>query len=203
MRVAICSPAYSETKALFTLSLVQLVIWSLSQPIVYNGKRTTPKITTHFVGSLARVDVARNLAADQALKENPDYLLWLDVDHVFPQHALMTLAAHDLFLVGCNYRKRTVDAVISSAANVQDGELEPILPRKDGVEPVDLVGFGVCLVKAPVFERLPRPWFVMGPHGEDGYFCEQARKAGIQPHVDHALSMEVGHIAETVLRFPS
>jgi hypothetical protein len=37
--------------------------------------------------------------------------------------------------------------------------------------------------------------------GEDAYFFAHARAAGFPCLVDHALSGEVGHIAETVLKF--
>jgi hypothetical protein len=60
---------------------------------------------------------------------------------------------------------------------------------------------GAMLIKASVFERLPKPWFQIcylptaGMYlGEDIYFCKLAQAHQIKVWVDHDLSKEVRHI---------
>jgi len=113
---------------------------------------------------------------------------------------MVRLMAHNVPIVGANYRHRRLpDEVRSTAANIVDGESVSIAPKAEGVEAVDVVGMGVCLTKTEVFRNLPKPWFEMGRFGEDASFCLKAKAHGFQPRVDHRLSAEVGHVAETVL----
>ncbi|MEA3002175.1 MAG: hypothetical protein QOH81_963 [Sphingomonadales bacterium] len=202
MKIAICYPAHSETKAHFTLSLVGMVTHILSQRLVVNGEEVRPEIRTHMVPGNSNIARARERLAEIALEWNPDYLLCVDVDQTFPPDTFFRLATHDVSFVGCNIRKRDPDRVVSTARNFVGERTVAIEPKSEGLEPVDFVGFGVALIKAGVFTALPRPWFENGRYGEDGHFCRLAKAHGIQPYVDHGLSMEVGHIAETVLRFP-
>jgi hypothetical protein len=194
VKVAHLFPVADKPETGFFMSFMALQEWRTKNlPDV--------RFDAHLVHG-ARIDEAREELAAMALGSYADWLFWLDDDHTFPPDALGRLLAHNLPIVGCNARKRRYpDKIESSARRFVNGRLKGLEPKKEGIEPVDLLGFGVTLVSAEVFRKMPRPWFKWGPHGEDGYFCEQAIKAGFTPHVDHALSREVGHIAETVLRF--
>lgn len=191
MKIALCTPVFETTKAEFTQSALAMVTHTLKrrpdleiEPFQHKGSR--------------RIDHAREDLAKRAIKWGADWLLWIDADHQFPPDTLLRLLAHDLPFVGCNFRRRN-DRIVSSTCTISG---VPIEPKTEGLQPVDLLGFGIALIEAKVFRSLPYPWFDLGPHGEDGYFCEQAINAGYTPHVDHALSREVGHISEVVLRFP-
>lgn len=151
----------------------------------------------HMRRGQSRIDKAREQLAEGAMRAEADWLLWLDADQTFPPDTLIRLLAHDLPIVGAHYPRRRPDDIISAA--VKDGQA--LRSRRDGLEPVDILPFGVALIRADVFKSLPRPWFRMTDEGEDTYFCDQAIKAGYQPTVDHKLSAEVGHVSETVLRF--
>lgn len=194
MKIALCTPVYDHPKAQFTFSLVSLILHTLKQ---------RPDIEFEPLNTIGLpIHTARENIALRAVTVENDWLLWLDDDQTFPPDALLRLLAHNLPFVGCNYRKRNVGSVLSSARRKDGtGRMPGIEAKGSGVEPVNMIGFGAVLIAAEVFRAIKRPWFQLGPHGEDGYFCEQAIKAGFTPHVDHALSMEVGHIAETVLRF--
>lgn len=195
MKVAVCIPALQDVKALFTVSAMGLVCRTVTD-------RPDIQIAPLLNAGMHRIEEARESLAALALKEEADWLLWLDDDHVFPPDSLLRLLAHDLDIVGANYRKRNPAVMMS--ASIKSGPLgtQPLKPKAEGIEAVDILGFGVCLIRADVFRKLRRPWFKWGPYNEDGYFCIEAKRFGYQPHVDHALSMEVGHIAETVLTFP-
>jgi hypothetical protein len=152
-----------------------------------------------------RIELAREELAERALAGGAEHILWLDDDQTFPPDTLLRLLAHTLPFVGANIRKRDPDNVVSASGQRRTSQftgtrLAPTKPRPDGTEAVDLLGFGVTLTSAEIFRNLPQPWYIWRD-GEERYFCEQAIRAGFHPHVDHALSREVGHIAETVLRF--
>jgi hypothetical protein len=57
------------------------------------------------------------------------------------------------------------------------------------------------LVRAEVFERLPKPWFnltwvdeIQDFVGEDWWFCGLLEKEGLPIYIDHRASMTVGHV---------
>jgi GT2 family glycosyltransferase len=63
------------------------------------------------------------------------------------------------------------------------------------------VGTGVCLINMDVFKKLKAPYFAFTvdkngqvANGEDGTFCDKARKAGYRVWCDPTIS--VGHLGE-------
>jgi hypothetical protein len=197
VKVLICLPVYDTFKKEFVLSLAGLITHSLTK------MDPRPEIQT-AVASESRIATVREALALNALNQGADYLLWLDSDMEFPENALERLLAHDLPAVGCNAMQRRVPE--PAAFNLVNGRSERVWTTKDKaaakeVEAVSGLGLAIFLLRADVLRSLPRPWFQDGPFGEDGHFWELAARKGIRPHIDHALSMEVGHIAETVLRF--
>jgi hypothetical protein len=84
-----------------------------------------------------------------------------------------------------------------------------VVPQATGLEEALHLSLGACLIHSAVFRALKQPYFREGVGedkvsiiGDDVLFFHEARKAGFVAMVDHALSRDVGHIAETVLRFP-
>lgn len=187
MRVAHCIPIYGSPKADFVNSLIEFLMGSDAQ---------RHALSSHRALGISNVQDAREAAAESALKADPDALLWTDIDQTFPNDVISRLAAHEMPIVGANYRRRSV-IPMSSATKLVGETLIPITPCDAGLEEVDAIGFGVCLIRAEVFRKLPRPWFA--GRNEDAYFCQQAKAEGFSVHVDHGL--KVGHIAETVLTF--
>ena len=190
MKIAVCLPVLGDTKARFTVSLAGLSAYSV---------HVRPELLFQFHPQYgcSHIAKAREDLAERSLAAGADWLLWLDADQTFPMDTLLRLLAHDLPIVGAHYPRKNSEGLYSTA--LKGGKT--LAPASQGLEAVDLMPFGVALISAEVFRKLPRPWFVMGDSGEDGYFCHQAITHGYQPTVDHALSRQVGHIAETVLRF--
>lgn len=185
MRIAILMPVHGDTKAEFTLSLAAMVA------------KAAPEHDLIFCMVTGGSEIAkvREYLAEQALGQLPDYLLWLDSDHTFPPDTLHRLLARDLGAVGANYARRFGPR---SAASLNGDSVPP----RSGVEPVDVMGLGVCLVRADLVRRLPAPRFsTAGGMSEDVYFFTQLRAITKErAHVDHDLSREVGHIM-SVTRF--
>jgi GT2 family glycosyltransferase len=155
------------------------------------------------------VDWARNDLARTALNAKCHYtdkpfthLLWLDADHTFNPDLALRLAGH-------MERDSNIDA-ISALYYARTGPTLPVVYVKDHSDDkykhypivivpktlceVDAFGFGGCLMKRDVFERVPEPWFTIDYRaGEDVAFCVRAREHGVRFFLDGAYLM--GHIA--------
>ena len=196
VKVAICVPFLGDVKGRCAGSLFAL-------------GRANPSIDLNLLlHTSSTLPIGRNTLATEALKWGADWLLWIDSDQTFPPDTLTRLLAHERSFVAANIRRRIPDRVVASCRGLDGNLVETSGAKGGGLEEVASVGFGLCLVGRAVFEMVASPWFdiELAPDGltgthEDYYFCREARKAGVQIFVDHALSMEVGHIAETVLTF--
>ena len=86
--------------------------------------------------------------------------------------------------------------------------VEPV-PNEKGLRRVDAVGGAFLLVPFEALNKLGRPFFVnreaVHPEilrdeffrGEDIYFCDKCREAGIPMYVD--LDLKIGHLAQVVV----
>lgn len=197
MSVCILSPI-SIPEPKWIQSTVNMVAWSWMQGL----KVYQMGITERMV-----VDWARNFLARQAVDHVCEYtgqkythLLWLDADHVFNPDLACILAR--------NFADPNIDA-ISALYYSRTGPTLPIVYVKDNsgdeykhfplieVPPtlceVDAFGFGACMMKRDVFERVPEPWFTVDYRaGEDIAFCVKAKKLGVRFFLDGAYKL--GHI---------
>jgi hypothetical protein len=145
------------------------------------------------------VDYNRNQLIRVFLDEGEAYthLFLLDSDVVPPMDVLERLHAMDadvatgvypLFLSG-----RCVIDVNFPEDIVEDHTMWPSPWPSGGVRECTRAGMGCCLVKREVFKQLEDPWFQFVMHGggkrtgEDVYFFQQARKAGLKTMVDTAI----------------
>lgn len=203
MKVAICIPVYGDTVRLrFAACLARLGIYS------------APRFTLETLWNSGILPDNRNQLAAQAIQWGADWTLWIDSDQTFPPDTLERLLAHNLPLVGANILRR--DGTGPTAGHINGERAEGLISTKEKaaaglVEKVDLIGMGLMLISPVVFRAVnglfKTPPFEMRRHDdgrtatEDYDFIGKARKAGFAAHVDHALSMEVGHLAETELKF--
>lgn len=124
-----------------------------------------------------------------AQKLGASHILFIDSDMRFPANAMTYFRDREIF--GANYKQRRADKWSASVSS----------KGKKGIEKVDYVGFGLCLIAMDVFERIEEPWFAFPWEPEkrrfvsdDVFFCEKARQAGIKTWVDHDLSQRVRHV---------
>lgn len=133
----------------------------------------------------------------------------------FAKHnTLLRLLEHNLPLVGGVYGGRFKAAPLTIQPDLaprgpNDQRISEALREGDhagGLQSVDWLAAGLMLVHRRVFERIMQnepweppfpdafyPFFVSaGAKGEDVYFCEAARRAGVQPYLD--TEVRAGHI---------
>ena len=192
-KVAISLPVYERWEAQFGYSLAKLMLYSgvglVSDEVAV--------ISLNMIEA-TYLDKARNDLVVQALNTDATHILWLDCDMKFPQDALMHLLATGKEIVGANYPRRrfppdhTAFKSVSKESNDKHIICRTQVDSK-GLEPVDALGFGICLMQTKIFKEMPQPWFEVNNWGEDVGFCMKAKEMGYQPYVDHDLSKVVIH----------
>ena len=195
--VAVCIPARDQVCTGFAHDLARLSArWYAAAP-------PSTRFDLNFNAGTLIADQRQKLAAN-AVKAGAEYVLFLDSDMRFPPYLLEHLIARTqqpgVDIVACNYPTRRTP--VKTVAFSDFTKLECIYSNdKVGLEAVDAIGMGAMLIKASVFERLPKPWFQIcylptaGMYiGEDIYFCKLAQAHQIKVWVDHDLSKEVRHI---------
>jgi hypothetical protein len=205
-KVAVCLPTFDHVHTGFAMSLAMLC----------SAAREHARLTLiNHRSSL--IHKARDLLVMEALKGEPDYILFLDSDLKFPAWTLGRLLSLEKNVVGASYIRRTpphellVKPLPGTEQMVVDG----------GVHEVALLPTGCLLVKADVFKRLGRPYFrspsferndatpeVLRDYlldelkpctvGEDTWFCAAARAAGFKVWLDVDLTADIGHIGERI-----
>lgn len=226
MKVALCIPAYGMVHAKWTQSVLDMMNYTLSYAkLERDGAPVEIEFSTFIVSSSNLCESRHRLCAEATMWE-ADYLLWLDADHVFPKDAFCRLWAQDRDIIGANYARRCFPTAPTAARLVTDDRekdhrnlVYTTKEKADGgvVEEVSHLGFGLCLMKADVFNRLQShaeeqgkatmmPLFMFGlredgmsPIGEDVYFFQKCRDAGVRIWCDHSVSEEVGHVHEFIL----
>lgn len=148
---------------------------------------------------------ARNECVKQAQLNNADYLFFIDSDVCFPNHALVRLLSHKLDIVGATYHRR-VPPFDVLGRTLTEGPTEV----KTGLLEMAGLPTGLLLIKMSVFEKIKRPYFRLihteeteglpegDTLGEDYYFCNKMREAGIRMWCDVDLSYSVGHVGQWV-----
>ncbi len=149
----------------------------------------------------------RWLAGQQALQTGCDYLWLVDADQTIPDDALPRLIDHDKDLIGADYSYRRFPLISTVKMLDEDGQItvadRSTFPNRPFI--CYAIGSGCKLVKVDALKRIPQPWFALewGPDGDlcktdDVWFCEQAKKVGIDTWCDPTI--DVGHIGDHVYR---
>lgn len=137
-------------------------------------------------------------------------IFWIDSDIEWEEGDFMKLLDSPLDIISGLYQTHPSGIV---AVNKLDASGRPRKVNKDEFmlddEPVEVggVGFGFVAMKSEVFERVPRPWFLIDRVkwdeldfecnvGEDYSFCNHARGVGYKIWVDPLV--RVKHHKETV-----
>lgn len=145
-------------------------------------------------------ELRHKLAVNALTVHRATHILWIDSDMGFPEDAFHRLLAHDKEIVGCTYPRR-LGGAFSSATDLEG---QPFKASSTGLEQAGVIGFGLLLTRACVFDGdYEMPLFAH--HDERGYmtedvsFSQKARARGHEIWVDHDLSREVVHIGSVTL----
>lgn len=151
---------------------------------------------------------ARNLIAQEALAGGFDAVLMVDSDIVLPGGALGLLSEGDAPVVLGLYPRRGIEGGTEVFMpgmrdfTEENRVIEPPFARFE----VKGGGLGCALIRADVFEKLPRPWFEYVEYqdgavlSEDNYFCDLCTRNGIRVEADGRV--RCGHIGTYEWRLP-
>jgi hypothetical protein len=195
LKIAICIPSGDSWNALTAFTLMCLGITS--------SKKYALLPATEIGNDPAQ---ARNTIVRMAMGAGADYFLLVDADMVFPWDALDRLLAHNVDIVGVDYRKRKPP--YETVGVYANGVIDPSWAK--GLLEVEMLGLGLVLVRRRVFETLKGPWFARvwqqpatspdNPDGfttEDTWFFHHAKAAGFRAWCDMDLTREVSHWGQT------
>jgi len=182
----------------------------LPRPLAYSAfwlsfiRMRRPEGTPLFTLSGSRVDKQRNMIVEAVLNSKAQWLLFIDDDHLVPVDGLERLMAHNKPFVTGVYLTKNEPFRTTQMGEVEgrEGEGYASLTAEQigskALVPIDATGMGFTLIRREVFEALPKPWYSVAiqPNGnvkgEDVYFCEKARKAGIELLAD--VSLNIPHL---------
>lgn len=149
---------------------------------------------------------SRNKLAAKAMKDEFDYVLWLDSDMVFSPDILEKLIADDKDMVSGLYFRRTspYTPVIFKDSKLEDGRLvwtDYTDYPKDELFKVAGAGFGCVLMKTDmIFDMIGKygDWFTpLYSSGEDLSFCYRARELGYEIWCDSRI--KCGHMSHQMI----
>lgn len=159
---------------------------------------------------------ARNALAAQAVKEDTDFILWLDSDMTFSPSLLVDLLADDKDIVSglCFRRRPPFSPTLYKTLRADRERPERNAHEKYDDYPKDTLfevegcGMAAVLMKTDVLRKITLHEFVPGKanmppfapilgYGEDLSFCVRAREAGCSIWCDSRV--KVGHLGVVVI----
>lgn len=184
-RVVIATPSRGDVCATYAYDLAYLM-------------RTSQATFVLSMGSL--LPTLRSSLAGHAVNAGATHILFIDSDMRFPPDTIMQLVSRKKSVIGANCRVRATNQ-IAWTARQGDGFISSV--GKQGIQQVEVLGFGVTLIETKMFEELEEPLFFIPWDsvnskyvGEDVFFCNKIRDAGYEVWADHDLSQEVRHTSE-------
>jgi hypothetical protein len=196
VKVGIAVPTAGLIRAACTFSLLQLV-GKLAQEKYWPEAKTQGLTCMMREGS--GIAANREKMVSEALEAKCSHVLFVDDDMSFDPPAFESLARRRLPIVGCNYRMKFPPAEFTAVHLDKERGRMQTTSESTGLEPVNYMGFGLCLIETRVFEALPRPWF-LGTYIDGVYTTEdlpffwKAKEAGITAYCDQDASKHLGHI---------
>jgi hypothetical protein len=210
MKIAVLVPHHGPVKALFAESLANMMAQT-AQTMVRDHLSLVRPETRAFFEEDGPLELKRTRLIVKSRKWGADYSLFVDSDQTFPPDALIRLLRRSEAVVGCNIVTRGerprptaigLDGrkLLTTEAKAAAGLLELVLS----------LGLGFCLFRADAFAALDhrstgRRLFESEVTdagelvtGEDVHFFNEVRASGLKVYLDHAVSWDIGHIAEAI-----
>jgi len=197
VKLGICIPTSGMCRTWFTYSLANLVarVGSLRFPPTIKSFELSL-----FVQETSVIHANREKLVEEALGWGATHILFLDDDMAFDPPVLELLFSRHQPMVACNYPKRGFPITFTAVRADMQGTIVTT-EHSTGLEEAYYTGFGVALIDAEVFKKMPQPWFMplyvaeqKQYTTEDNPFCERLRAAGFKVFVDHDASKIVTHI---------
>jgi hypothetical protein len=196
-KILIASPAQDTVLTYYSTSVVKSLIYLFNQSFPHAIEVDYDTVFATYIHE------GRNSLVKHAQSVNATHILWVDTDMLFPTDTFYRLIMHDVDFVGVNYSTRRMPFRYTAGKwNEKDSAFDQVItsPTSTGLEKVDTLGFGICLMSMNIFDKLEKPWFdykydhKLDIHmGEDYLFCKNVREF-TDIYLDHDLSKMVKHV---------
>ncbi len=198
-KLKILTPTTGICKAAYAFSLANLVMY-------YMQNKIHSDLDSQWLGvkpiAGSGISANRERLVAGALETDFTHILFIDEDMGFYPNALHILAEKKLPLVGCNYKMRLKGKGFTALAPDMKSRIVTTKESK-GIEECHYTGFGFCLIEREVFEKVARPWFLIGYNTEqnsytteDAGFARQLEDTKYKWYVDHDASKLVWHVGD-------
>jgi len=149
-----------------------------------------------YTSNTSLIDKMREVLADELQTIEPDYILWLDADQLYPMETIPKLAKHidsgHLVVGGVTPDKHTSKPMVYRFLNdIGSCARDKNFEVSRGLVKVDAMGFGGIMMAPEVLKRIKPPYFprdwdeaMQSYVGEDFGFYNKCRKAGIDVWCD-------------------
>lgn len=145
------------------------------------------KYTKHqvidWVASRMSIDRMRNLAAEIAMEQECDYLVFVDDDMILEPRTIEKLVEsdYDVIMAHTFIRGGAFEPMaFKNIGTVEDLQLKAFYELEDlpqGIHDCYAVGFAVCALKVEWMKKLEKPYFVTAMHHtEDIYYCIRLKR---------------------------
>jgi len=195
MRLVVAMPCYEHVARDTAVSLATMML------VIGNQPPEGMEFARIEWRSTSNLPESRSVLAHRALTvHQATHILWIDSDSAFPKESLHRLLGHDKEIVGATFARRNPPHW--SSASDLDGK--PFSPGQVGLAEAGVMGFGLLLTRASVFEgEYEMPLFAH--HDEDGYctedvtFSKKVRARGHKLWCDLDLSRQCRHVGSHAL----
>jgi protein-L-isoaspartate O-methyltransferase len=163
--------------------------------VEYDTISTISKLQKHDIRlevkkeSSRPISISRNLIVKHFLNTDADYLFFVDSDISLPDNAFQLFEA-DKDIISGFYPLWVMNTMVPCLLRENTPDNLSFLARWkwDTLEQYDAAGAGCLLIKRKVLEKIPPPWFDIEfdeerigiEHGEDIWFCRNAKKYGFE-----------------------
>ena len=198
-KVTIAVPlSWSHVYSPFFLSFVQMALHSAEfyQLAIYTSNTSL-------------IDKMREVLAEEVQTTDPDYVLWLDADQLYPMETIVKLAKHvdegHLVVGGVTPDKHTSKPMVYRfITDIGSCSMDRNFKVNRGLVKVDAMGFGGIMMAGEVLKKIDPPYFprtwdepMQSFIGEDFGFYNNCRKAGIDVWCD--TDLHYSHMVATAV----
>jgi hypothetical protein len=203
IKILIAVPSRGEWQQGMSLSLAFMMHTLSQNQLVRLGDKNCILLWNVMAINTSILPQSRQNAVDAAVRNDVDFLLFIDDDMTFPETLLHEWINEDRPVIAANCPTRGVpcNPTARHKSSTPAGRMIYSDLANMRTERVWRVGTGIMLLRKDALRSLPRPAFT--PRwdeerdayvGEDWVMCEHLEAAGIDIWIDHKISEQIGHV---------
>lgn len=189
-KLAVCIPARDQMH-----TATAFCLWNLSGALKTKGIESRL-----FVSPGTLIANQRHELVLAARDWGATHVMFIDSDIVFEPEDVIKLLDHEKEIMAACYSKRAEPIINTAWRTIDDWNSWVRISEDDhGIQPVEAIALGFCLIKMSVFDIIDLPWFQLGYYsgqytGEDIEFSRKAKENNINIFIDVDVSRRLKHL---------